>query len=80
MDNFSIGFHKFSVTEIYNLLSNENLHAQIAKIFFNGKIPYTEILEYVKIQRKVPQKRNINIYVGGNNKWKIIMKFIKAML
>ena len=59
LDNFSIDFHKFSVTEIYNLLSNENIHAQIAEIFFNGKIPYVEILEYVKTQRKVPKKETL---------------------
>lgn len=59
--DLTINFYDFTITELYRLLQSKRYINQIATIFFNGKIPFQDIYNYVEKGRNVPCKKNFKL-------------------
>ena len=51
--NLTIDYHNFTTTQLYRLLKTRSLINQVAKIFFNGNIPFEEIYDYIDHRSRV---------------------------
>ena len=57
--NLQINFLNFTPAQLNKLFSKEYLLKDIQNIFFNGKIPYLEILNWAKTKNKTVQNKQL---------------------
>ena len=57
--NLQINFLNFTPAQLNKLFSKEYLLKDIQNIFFNGKIPYHEILNWAKTKNKTVQNKQL---------------------